>query len=221
MESKGDMEVKKNNVVYEIEKDGDRLVPENWREIADMRLKMLDQEYEKVICANELEKPTQEDEPEEEPKDETEIQDVQKDQEEKEEKVEQPEKENPSEDQTPSENQKENEEDSDEFGEFQEGNYCMLGSDGALSNSSDTEEEDTKQENDEKVDNPIDEKVPQVESNPSDEVELTEEKVNKIKSAMSKLNLTPPPWAQAIPEEQWLPKFFGSKNPDLKFKIDV
>ena len=47
----------KNNIEYQLknttsEEDDGSLVPENWREIADMRLKMLDKEYEKVTQAN-------------------------------------------------------------------------------------------------------------------------------------------------------------------------
>ena len=44
------------------------------------------------------------------------------------------------------------------------------------------------------------------------EFELSEEKVQKIKTAMSKLNLTPPPWAVAIPEEKWLNKLLYGKQ---------
>ena len=38
---------------------------------------------------------------------------------------------------------------------------------------------------------------------------MTSEDSKKIKSAMSKLSLTPPPWAKSIPEEKWLPKMFA------------
>ena len=57
------------------------------------------------------------------------------------------------------------------------------------------------------------EEIPAQSSTPPSELSMSEEKVNKIKSAMSKLNLTPPPWAKAIPEEKWLNKIlYGSSK---------
>ena len=65
------------------------------------------------------------------------------------------------------------------------------------------------------------------ESNPlnqelqSENFDLTETQVTKIKSAMSKLKLTPPPWAKSIPEEKWLnPILYGGDKADFKIKLN-
>ena len=46
----------------------------------------------------------------------------------------------------------------------------------------------------------------------SENFELSEEKIEKIKKAMSKISLTPPPWALSIPEDQWLNKLLYGKK---------
>jgi hypothetical protein len=110
-------------------------------------------------------------------------------------------------------------EDDDDFGEFQDGNYCMLGSDDGLSNGSDSEDDHANKEpqpdkstEPEQTHSEIETTTPVTQTEEpqdtfkSEDFVLTDEKVNKIKTAMSKLNLTPPPWAKAIPEEQWLNK---------------
>ena len=98
------------------------------------------------------------------------------------------------------EDQKVNEDD-DDFGDFQEGQYCVLGSDeDNLSNESDEDEADNDK---------LDEALKyESQEGPlkADDIPMSDEKVSKIKNAMSKLNLTPPPWAKAIPEEKWLNK---------------
>ena len=47
--------------------------------------------------------------------------------------------------------------------------------------------------------------LPEAES----KVQMSETDAGKIKSAMGKLELTPPPWAKAMKEEDWLPKMFS------------
>ena len=96
----------------------------------------------------------------------------------------------------------------DEFGEFQDGNYWMLGSDGGLSHNSDSDTEQPAPETTKTDENTTEAlKYDTTDDNlKSDQIILTNEKVNKIKSAMGKLKLTPPTWAKAIPEEKWLNK---------------
>jgi len=96
----------------------------------------------------------------------------------------------------------------------------MLGSDEGFSHNSDTDEEEETPQPDINEKN-IDEENNQKDgAQDKDEFYLSEEKVNKIKKAMSKLNFTPPPWAKAIPEEKWLSKYLNGEKTDMKVKTE-
>ena len=206
----------KNHAEYQIYKqddDDDKLVPDNWQEIADMRLKMLENEYLSVLPSSaqnvvqgilfykftqiyfvfefysfDLENDTQIDE---EGKENAEVQ----------------ENNNINDEQLDDINSNNinpksgNSDDEDEFGEFQDGNYWMLNSDEENSDHSHSDNEtDLKQTT--KTSNISD--LPKSQNDVADSLnndlgksqdfDLSEEKVEKIKKAMSKLSLTPPPW---------------------------
>ena len=89
------------------------------------------------------------------------------------------------------------------FGDFQEG-YQQLDDDNSDPGCASDPDEDDGLNEDNKDETPAEPRMAIPET-----YKMSEEHSQKIKSAMGKLKLTPPPWAKAIDEQQWMNAMFN------------